>query len=146
MIIVGVGIDDFIKKLENEVKAIDEELSSFDDVMTVILQFQRKELVKYKLLGFKTKPPEGKKLSDEPPVKAYNTLITLSQELEMEYSRKMKEFREELQNLISTLESMREEYSDAIFILVTHGAKIMGVYIITPKTPGFESLKERLRR
>ena len=146
MIIVGVGIDDFIKKLENEVKAIDEELSSFDDVMTVILQFQRKELVKYKLLGFKTKPPEGKKLLDEPPVKAYSTLITLSQELEMEYSRKMKEFREELQNLISTLESMREEYSDAIFILVTHGAKIMGVYIITPKTPGFESLKERLRR
>ncbi len=145
MIIVATSLDEFIDKLKQEIQLIDEELKRFDDIMTPILYFQRKELVKYKLLGFKTKPPEGKKLLDKPPITAYDTLITLSQELELEYSKRMKEFREEIENLIMKLESLREEYSDAIFIMITHGPKIIGIYIITPKTPGFESLKEKLR-
>ncbi len=144
MIIVATNLDEFIDKLKEEVNAIDEELKHFDNLMTPILYFQRKELVKYKLLGFKSKPPEGKKMLEKPPMKAYNTLITLSQELELEYSKKMREFREELENLISKLEMMREEYADSIFIMVTHGPKIMGIYVITNKTPGFDALKEKL--
>ncbi|NPA85225.1 MAG: hypothetical protein GXO07_04375 [Crenarchaeota archaeon] len=144
MIIVGIGVDDLISKLRKEIEEIEKELEAHGEVLVPIMEYGRKEFLQYKLLGHKKKPPQGEKLNENPPIILHKSLIVLLKSYEGDVSEILKEYREELENLISFVEMRREEFKDHIFLVVTKGAKILVVYILPPKVPNYEKIRKAL--
>jgi len=144
MIITAVGPEELIEKLREEVAEIEKELESYGAALAPVLVQSRKELVRYKLLGFKTKPPQGEKLSDSPPIVLHKSLLVFSKDFEREVAEALKEYKEELESLVSFLELKKEELKDHIFFVFTKGAKIIAVYVLSPTAPSYESIKRQL--
>ncbi len=146
MIIAAIGADDLISKLKAEIEEIERELEGYGKALAPVLEQSRKELVRYKLLGFKAKPPESKKLNEEPPVILHESVLVFSKDFEREVAGALKEYREELESLINFLELKKDELKDHIFFVFTKGAKLITVYVLSPKVPGYESIKKALQK
>ncbi|ABU81927.1 hypothetical protein [Ignicoccus hospitalis] len=146
MIIVAVGADSLINKLKREVEEVEKELADYGNALSVVMDQGRKELVRYKLLGFKTKPPEKEVISEKPLTVLHRSLLVFSKDFEREVASTFKEYKEEIQSLIDKLNAQREEFKDHIFFVFTKGAKIVAIYVLPPTVPGYETIRAELER
>ncbi len=146
MIILGFGVDDFIKKVRAVIDEIGKELSEIGSATSAITVQSRRELVRYKILGYKSKPPEGEVLNENPRIVLHKSFLVLGKDLEEDTAKIFKELREELQELIYFVEVRKNELKDHLFILITKGAKVLSLYIVSPETPSFKSVVEELKR
>jgi len=146
MIIIGFGADDFINKLRKVVERLGEELSEIGTAVSAITVQSRRELVRYKILGYKTKPPEGSTLSEKPRMVLHKSFLVLGKDLQDDTARVFKELRDELEEVIFFIESRKEEFKDHLFILIGRGASIFSIYIVSPETPSFNTVVEQLKK
>ena len=58
MIITAVGAEQLIAKLKEEIQELEKEIEEHGNVLRVVLEQGRKELIRYKLIGYKKKPPQ----------------------------------------------------------------------------------------
>lgn len=146
MIIIGFGADDFINKLKKVIDEIGKEVSEIGSTLSAIAVQSRKELVRYKILGYKIKPPEGQLLKDKPRVVLHSSFLVLSKDLEEDTARTFGSLRETLEELIFFTESKRNDFRNHLFILVTKGADVLSLYIVSPDTPNFNTVLEELKK
>ncbi|UXD22921.1 hypothetical protein IPA_09620 [Ignicoccus pacificus DSM 13166] len=146
MIIIGFGADDFINKLKKLIEQLGNELSEIGTAVSAITIQSRRELVRYKILGYKTKPPEGQLLNEKPRIVLHKSFLVLGKDLQDDTARMFKELREELENVIFFVESRKSDFKDHLFILIGRGASVFSVYIVSPETPNFNTVVEELKK
>ncbi|ALU12802.1 hypothetical protein EYM_07670 [Ignicoccus islandicus DSM 13165] len=145
MIIVAHGPEEFIEKSKKVIEEMAKELDEIGRLTSKIMVHGRKELLKYKLLGYKVKPKEEKILNEKPRIVLHESSIVLLNDIENFNSQYFKALRDELEELMAFVETRKDQFQNHLFILILKDSSVVSLFILSPNAPNFDKIIEDLK-